>query len=330
MARAFRAFLAFAMVSVSGCYYVHAARGQLELMTSREPIDELIADPSTPAALRARLVLVQRARRFAVDELGLPDNRSYSRYVDLDRDYVLVNVFATPEFSLTPETWCYPVAGCVAYRGYFSLARAQRFAERLRARGLDVALAKVPAYSTLGRFADPVLSTMLRRSDDALVELLFHELAHQRLYVPGDTAFNESFASAVATIGIGRWRGAASLPARAEPQLTDERTRLLQRYRERLSKAYADDRLDEAAKRAEKAAIFAALAADWRAAGIGSRPPGNNAELAPIALYGDLEPAFLALYAACDGKFDCFYRTVEELAALGAEERHRRLRDLLT
>lgn len=326
--RLFRVVLALGVSLLSGCYYVHAARGQLALMSAREPIDEVIADPSTPAALRRRLELVQSARRFAVDELGLPDNRSYSRYVELERDYVLVNVFAAPEFSLTPETWCYPVAGCVAYRGYFSLAPAQRFAERLRRRGYDVALGKVPAYSTLGRFSDPVVSTMLARSDDELVELLFHELAHQRLYVPGDTAFNESFASAVASIGLARWRGDGHEPRPGSPAASEERIRLVRRYRERLAAAYADDAMDEAGRRAEKAAIFAALAVDWRAAGIASRPPANNAELAPIALYGDLEPAFLALYRQCEGGLACFYRETESLAELDAGARLARLRSL--
>jgi predicted aminopeptidase len=298
-------------------------------MTAREPIGELVADPATPDALRERLLLVQRARAFAVEELGLPDNGSYSRYVDLDRDYVVVNVFAAPEFSLTPKTWCYPIAGCVAYRGYFSLAPARRFGERLAERGFDVAYGKVPAYSTLGRFEDPVVSTMLRRSDDGLVSLLFHELAHQRIYVPGDTAFNESFASAVATIGLDRWQGGEGEPAAVHAAGSDERTRILRHHRERLAEVYGDPALDEAGKRAQKAAIFSELAADWQAAGIKSRPPGNNAELAPIALYADFEPAFFALYRECGGMLDCFYAEVERLAALKAPERLRRMQALV-
>ena len=315
---------------LSGCYYVHAARGQIELMTAREPIDELIADPSTPAALRERLVLVRRARAFATAELGLPDNGSYSRYVDLDRDYVVVNVFAAPEFSLKPKTWCYPIAGCVAYRGYFSQSAAQRFGARLEARGFDVAYGKVPAYSTLGRFEDPVVSTMLRRSDDGLVALLFHELAHQRIYVPGDTAFNESFASAVASIGLDRWQGGAGMPSAARDNAGGVKAHILRRYRERLAAAYDNPALDDAARRARKMEIFAALAADWRAAGIRSKPPGNNAELAPIALYADLEPAFVALYRECGENLDCFYAEVERLAALDAGERLQRLRALMS
>jgi predicted aminopeptidase len=197
--------LAVLLTHLQGCFYAQAVRGHMEVMQSRRPVDEILADPSAPADLKERLLLIQEARQFAVDELELPDNDSYTSYSDLERDYVVWNVFAAPEFSLKPKQWCFPVAGCVAYRGYFSRESAEKHAEGLRADGYDVAVGGVAAYSTLGKFADPVLSTMMRWSDAQLVATLFHELAHQLLYVKGDTQFNESFASAVADIGIRRW-----------------------------------------------------------------------------------------------------------------------------
>ena len=192
-------------LSASGCYYMQAARGQLEVMRRSEPIETVVAEPGTPGSLSRRLRLVQEARAFSIAELGLPDNESYRSYAALDRDFVVWNVFAAPEFSTRPREWCFPVAGCVGYRGYFAEAAARRKADRLRADGFDVAVGGVPAYSTLGRLDDPVLSTMLRWDDVDLVAMLFHELAHQLLYVKGDTAFNESFATVVEETGIERW-----------------------------------------------------------------------------------------------------------------------------
>ncbi|MGB0515187.1 MAG: aminopeptidase, partial [Wenzhouxiangellaceae bacterium] len=186
---------------LSGCvtlgWYAQAARGQFELLSKREHIESRIAAPDTPSEERRKLAWVLEARRFAHGHLALPDNGSYSRYVALDRDAVLWNVIATPEFSLEPKTWCYPWVGCLAYRGWFRLRRAEHEAERLRDKGLDVRVAPVAAYSTLGRFEDPVTSPMLAWNDAALAGLIFHELAHQRLFVPGDTAFNEAYASVV-------------------------------------------------------------------------------------------------------------------------------------
>ena len=180
-----------------GCYYMQAISGHSDLMSRRQPVDEVIADEAVPEEIRVKLALVQEARDFAVTELLLPDNDSYRSYADLERDYVVWNVFAAPEFSLEPVTWCFPVAGCVAYRGYFDEEDARAKAEQMREDGFDVATGGIPAYSTLGRFDDPVLNTMMRWRDTDLVATIFHELAHQVLYVKDDTAFNESFATAV-------------------------------------------------------------------------------------------------------------------------------------
>ena len=197
--------LLFAILQIEGCYYMQAIRGQFEVMHSRQPIPEVIADEASPDDLKQRLRIVQEARDFAVNELLLPDNKSYRSYADLGRDYVVWNVFAAPEFSLDPQTWCFPVAGCVAYRGYFEEKVARKKAQSLRDDGYDVAVGGVSAYSTLGKFSDPVLNTMMRWSDVQLVSTIFHELAHQKLYIKGDTAFNESFATAVSDIGMTRW-----------------------------------------------------------------------------------------------------------------------------
>src|SRR5438876_7211762 len=200
--------LGAACVLLSGCatpYLLQAASGEWQLLHRRVPIDSLLADPRTPPALRGHLEEVRAAREFASRELHLPDNASYRSYADIGRPYVVWNVVAAPEFSAEPKRWCFPVAGCVAYRGYFHERRAREFAAALAVRGFDVAVDGVPAYSTLGRFADPVLSSMLRYGDDELAATIFHELAHQLLYVRDDSQFNEAFASTVEDEGLERW-----------------------------------------------------------------------------------------------------------------------------
>src|SRR5437764_9555940 len=207
--------LAAACTLLCGCgtlYLMQAASGEWQVLRRRVPIDTLLADPHTPPALRAHLEEVRAAREFASGELGLPQSGSYRSYADIGRPYVVWNVVAAPEFSVSPKRWCFPVAGCVAYRGYFREQRAREFAAALAVRGFDVSVDGVPAYSTLGRFADPVLSSMLRYGDDELAATIFHELAHQLLYVRGDSEFNEAFATTVEDAGLERWlnsRGAS-------------------------------------------------------------------------------------------------------------------------
>jgi len=328
------------VLQLSGCYYVQAARGQLEVLSGREPVDELIASDATPQALAERLALLRDARRFAVDELALPDNDSYRSYTDLERDYVVWNVFAAPEFSLDAKTWCYPIVGCVSYRGYFKEERAQRTADRLAAKGYDVTVGGVAAYSTLGRFDDPILSTMLRWDDIRIVSTLFHELAHQVVYVKDDTGFNESFATAVEEIGIERWLGARGDKGdmtryRARKVLQQEIVALVDAARADLELLYASG-LDQASMRTRKAARFERLGEDvtaaleaagrdtdyWFTRGL------NNARLVPVALYDGQVPAFRALHTACDFDLDCFYARVRELADLERDERDRELERL--
>src|SRR5690606_32875324 len=225
-------------------YYGQAISGQFEVYRKSRPVAEVIADPATDPRLRAKLADVQRVREFASRELGLPDNDSYRVYADLGRRYVLWNVFATPELSLEPLTWCFPVSGCVAYRGYFSREAAEAYAEKLRAAGYDVHVGGGTAYSTLGWFSDPLLNTMIHRPLPEIAGLLFHELAHQRLYVRGDTAFSESFAMTVELEGVRRWleaNGEADEYARYARTLERRQqfTQLVLRYRDRLEALYA-------------------------------------------------------------------------------------------
>src|SRR6202050_5230339 len=205
--------LAMALIGATlpGCaigYFTQAAQGQWRLLRARRPIEQVIADPASSEELKARLRVVQDARDFAVTDLGLPDNRSYRTYSDLKRPYVVWNVVAAPEFSVEPQRWCFPFTGCLSYRGYFRERDARNMAAKLAARGSDVMVGGVTAYSTLGHFADPVLNTMLRYGDLELVSTMFHELAHQLIYVRGDTVFNESFAVSVEQEGLRRWLAA--------------------------------------------------------------------------------------------------------------------------
>ena len=322
---------------LSACYYVQATRGHIEVLSKREPIDEILASPDTDAELSRRLGLVQEARRFSVEELGLPDNKSYRTYSDLERDYVVWNVFAAPEFSLDAREWCYPVVGCVSYRGYYSEAAANREAKKLHGKGFDVAVGGVPAYSTLGNFNDPVLNTMMRWDDVKLVATLFHELAHQVLYIKDDTAFNESFATAVEEIGIERWLAANGRPEeiagyRAQKALHGRLIELVEATRGDLADIYGRD-VDADEMRVFKSGRLARLAADVRAE---LRAAGrsenhwlagelNNAHLLPMSLYDSQVPSFLTLYADCGSDLDCFYDEAARIATLGRQERDARM-----
>ena len=318
-------------------YYVQATHGQIEVLSKREPIDEIVASPDTPEELRRRLRLVQDARQYSIDELGLPDNKSYLAYSDLERDYVVWNVFAAPEFSLDAREWCYPIVGCVSYRGYFSEEAANREAEKLRRKGFDVAVGGVPAYSTLGNFNDPVLNTMMRWDDVKLVSTLFHELAHQVLYIKDDTAFNESFATAVEEIGIERWLEANGRPEdmaryRAQKELQRRIVGLVNAARDNLVDYYGRD-IDAGAMRELKSVRLQQLAADVRAvlrdAGLNENHwltnDLNNARLLPMALYDGQVPAFLALYAECNAELECLYDTAGKIAKLDTADRQARL-----
>ena len=322
---------------LSGCgvtYLAQAARGQFSLMNARQPVERLLARPATTGSLRTQLEQVQRIRDFASRELGLPDNASYRSYADIKRPYVVWNVVATPEFSVAPRTWCFPVAGCVAYRGYFSEAAAKAFAATLRQRGDDVVVGGVPAYSTLGRFADPVLSTMTGYGELDLAAMIFHELAHQVAYLPGDSSFNEAFATTVEEAGLTRYaasRGTADALSTwlARRASRAQVTELFVVKRRELASLYAAGGPPETL-RAKKAQQLASLAAEIRAFEQRSgRPSGyrswieaglNNAHLASVATYFEQGPFFEGLLAEQGGDLPRFYREVKELVALRRAE----------
>jgi len=336
--KALRALLlAASLVFVSGCYTMQAASGQWHVLHERVPIGTLIADPHTSPALREHLTEARAAREFATRELGLPDNQSYRSYADVGREYVVWNVVAAPEFSVKPERWCFPVAGCVAYRGYFHEKQARDFAEGLKKRGFDVIVEGVPAYSTLGKFADPLLSSMLPYGDDEVAATVFHELAHQLLYVRDDSEFNEAFATTVEDTGLERWLIHQGASARIE-QFRAEQTReqelfgLLAKTRTRLAELYASGAGEEE-MRTRKAEIFADLAAEihalgrregvsyekWLAAGL------NNARLASIATYYDCVPGFTRLLKTEADDLPRFYAAARQLAHASRTERHEKL-----
>ncbi len=334
-----------AVASLMACselpYYGQALRGHWAIMQARRPIETVIADPATDPALKAQLAEVQGLRSFAVAVLGLPDNGSYRSYVDLGRGAVAWNVYAAPEFSLAPKRWCFPVVGCMSYRGYFSEAEARAHAETLAAEGWDVYVGAATAYSSLGWFDDPVLSTMLARGELATAGVLFHELAHQRVYVKGDSAFNESFATAVQRAGLRRWLGARGEWERlAAYDRYLERRRaflaLVAETRHELEALYAGGGTPRAL-RAGKAAAFerlrrryGALKARWDGWTGFDRwfeEPLNNARLVPVALYSDHVDAFLRLLERCDGDFARFYPGVERIGRLDPEARQSALRE---
>lgn len=320
----------------SAAYYAQAAQGQAALLLRREPIARVLARPDTPPDLRQRLEAVQRIRVFAADQLGLPARGQYDSYVELGRPYPVWALTATPELSLEPRTWCYWFVGCLSYRGYFREAAARREADALRARGEEVDLSGVSAYSTLGWFRDPVLSSFVTLPEADLAELIFHELVHQALYVPGDTVFNESLAVAVAEEGVRRYGRRQGLDLAAfERARTRQRdfVALLLDYRRRLEAALASAPT-ATAKRAAKADVYAALHAayaGWRRewggyAGYDEWMSGlNNARLNTVATYYDLVPAFRALLRATGGDVPALLARCRGLARLDVAERRRRL-----
>ncbi len=355
---------------LGGCslpYYWQAAAGHLSLLSKRVPIETVLKDPQTSPQTREALSTVLAARRFAADELGLPDNRSYATYVDLDRNtggaasgdappehdnggpaaanarrvrnIAVWNVVAAEEFSVDPRTWCFPFAGCVSYRGYFSEEAARRYAARLEAEGLDVLVGGATAYSTLGYFADPVVSTMIEGPEYRIVELLLHELAHQKFYLKGDSDLNEAFATAVAEYGTQRWlmqtADAGSLDAyRQQAVIQTQFAGLISRQRERLHAIYAGTGPAGEKRRAKAAAFetlraeYAALKASWDGRAnydAWFSRPLNNAHIASVSTYRYWVPGLLRLLESRG--IEAFYEEMETLATLDVEQRRLRLQN---
>ena len=328
---------------LGGCaqigYYLQAAKGQYRILVDREPVEDLVASPDTPETLRNRLALAERMRRFAVERMGLHNHRGFTHYTDTGRPYVVWNVMAAPTYAFTPKTWCFPIAGCVAYKGFFDEAAARAEAEALQAANLDVTVYGVAAYSTLGWFADPLLNTFIDYPEPGLAALIFHELAHQVIYVKDDSAFNEAFATAVELALLKEWLNLHGDPEEV-PKWTDR-----QRRQERITEMVLDyrDRLGEAYlkpdRESRKPALFAQMKREYdaRAARGEGTPfydwwfgrPLNNADLLSVATYYHLVPAFNTLLDRADGDFPAFFGEVRLLAKLSAAEREAALSRLM-
>lgn len=328
---------------LSGCgnvsYYLQSVGGQFDIWRREVPVERLLENPGLSPLLKTQLERALRIRDYASRELGLPDNRSYRSYADLARPFVVWNVFATAEFSVEPRQWCFAVAGCVGYRGYFSEAEARSQAAVLAAAGDDVYVGGVPAYSTIGWFADPLLNTFIHYPEPELARLLFHELAHQVLYVKDDTVFNESFATVVERAGVARWLTDHGSDADRARHAQLQRFRadfraLVTQTRKALADLYAGTTTVEE-KRRRKAGLLAALQTqyrqrkgDWGGFSGYDRwfaQPLGNAQLASVAIYTQRVPAFEALLKQQDGDLPRFYAAARELAALPAAERNARL-----
>jgi predicted aminopeptidase len=329
---------------LNGCagvsYYGQLASGQLQLLRAREPVSTVIADPGRDPLLRAHLTQSQKARTFASQQLRLPDNQSYRLYADIGRPFVVWNVFATPEFSLTPQNHCFPIAGCVAYRGYYSQSAARGEAALQRLQGMDVSIGGVEAYSTLGWFNDPILSSMMAWGDERLATLIFHELAHQRFYVKDDTEFNESFATFVEQEGTRQWRAFRGLAPDSGALVLqrDQFIQLVLDTRTRLERLYTLP-LPADQMRQRKADEFERLRGEYRqlrdSRWAGDKrydawinAPMNNARLLPFGLYDQWVPAFAALFRQVGGDWVKFYGAVEQLGALPVGERKAALKAL--
>jgi predicted aminopeptidase len=338
-----RSLVVALLLAIAGCasfgFYGQSVGGQLAILWKRRAVTDILADDRTDDSLQAKLERVLDARDFASRSLALPDNGSYRSYVRLDRPYAVWNVVAAPALSVDPLTWCFPIAGCVSYRGYFSRASAERFAARLGRRGYDTAVEGVAAYSTLGWFRDPVLSTFIDWPEPDLASLIFHELAHQRLYVKGDTVFNESFASVIEREGLERYLRGEGDPAAHEQWLL-QRTRqsdfasLVLGQRERLRELFASA-LDDAGKLARKRELFAELGRAYQ--DLKRRWGGyagydawfdrelNNAHLASVGAYDRWVPAFEAMLESAGGDLEAFYDRARSLSRLEPAERERAL-----
>jgi predicted aminopeptidase len=321
-------------------YYWQSSQGHFNLVNAAKPIDEWLADPSITPALRRKLELAKEIRSYASAQLGLPDNASYKSYADVKRPFVVYTVTAAPPLSLQMRQWCFPVVGCVSYRGYYDKVAAEAFAQRYRQAGDDVQVAGVAAYSTLGYFNDPVLNTFIQYPDAELARLIFHELSHQVVYIKNDTTFNESFATAVEIIGVERWLADKNDPKLKLDYAAYEARRkdflaLLLRYRQRLDDLYKSS-ADDTAKQQGKVAVFKDLQTDYEALKTNSwggfkgydryfSQTLGNAHLGSVAAYNDKVPGFLAIADKHDRQLAPFFAAVEKLAKLDKAQRDQQL-----
>lgn len=342
------AFILLFLAGCSGCstigYYAQAVNGHFDLMSKRQPIEKLLKSPDTDPELKRKLVLLRDARQYAVKDLLLPDNESYSTYAESGREAITWNVVATPEFSMAPKKWCFPVAGCVSYRGYFDRKDADAYEATLKEEGFDTQIGGASAYSTLGWFDDPLLDTMLRGGDIRLASVLFHELAHQLIYIKDDSSFNEAFASFVEQEGARRWLksiGKSSSIAGYDDYLARQLdfNQLLQSTRQELVDLYRQE-LDAKVMRENKQAVFDSMRDkysqlknekwngftgydNWFARDL------NNARLIAVSTYRKWIPAYAAIFKEQGEDFDKFYVRIRELADMDFEPRQKLLREYL-
>ena len=325
-------------------YYLQSVNGHIDIHTKKQPISEVLVAEETDEILQGKLEMVIDIRRFASEHLALPKNDSYTEYADLDRDFVIWNVFATPELSLEPKQWCFLFVGCLNYRGYFSKETAIKYAQKLESQGYDVFVGGVTAYSTLGWFNDPVLNTMLGRDKFYLANVIFHELAHQKFYLKNDTAFNEAFAETVAQTGVQRWlemNGSDADIRNFSASQSDENlfVNLILKYKNKLGIIYtSDSAIDE--KRASKDLLLSQLAEEYTALYQAGESSGqyltwvssglNNAKLATVITYQDYVAGFLALFHQTHGNYLNFYDLVKKLANCDKVTRKSILEDKVT
>lgn len=331
------------LLILTGCaqvdYYLQAARGQYRIIADREPVAELIASTETPEELRGQLELAQRLRRYAVDRMALGNNPGFTTYTDVGRNYVVWNVVAAPAYSMSPKTWCFPIAGCVAYKGFFQETDARLEADALLAENFDVITYGVKAYSTLGWFSDPLLNTFINYREPDLAAIIFHELAHQVLYIQDDSAFNEAFATAVELWLLQEWLQQNGEPDTVENILAQQQrqariTAMVLEYRDLLAAAYQEPDRD-----VRKPVLFEQMKQEYarRAAQGEGTPyydwwftrPLNNADLLSVATYYHLVPAFTAMLHEAEGNLPEFFKAVKALGAKSPEERSLALQTLL-
>lgn len=347
----FRNLVLIALLSVTaGCstvnFYRQAVTGQIGLLWKRRPLDAVLADPKVTAEIKRKIAVAQEVLLFAADALDLPVENSYSGYVDTGKRYVVWNVFAAEEFSLDLRTFCYPIAGCVSYRGFFKEEDARKFATGLKNEGLDVFMGGVAAYSTLGWFDDPLLNTFIVRTDEKLAALLFHELAHKVVYVAGDTRFNESFATTVERIALSQWLASRNQPEMFEQHLASEKRsqrviKMIRETRNQLGEIYQQETTEEL-KRAQKQRIILALQskysdlrkswgeseADFPEFRFWMQGRINNAQLGTVADYNGLVPLFEKLYVLEGKNLAGFIQVCQDLTNLPIEEREKKLTEL--
>ena len=328
----------FLLISVSlmaACqslgYYAQSARGQFQVFNQSKPIDNWLRKKNADKKLKEKLHWIKQVREFASDELKLPKNKSYTQYADIDRNYVVWNIFAAPELSLKPQRWCYPIVGCQAYRGYFSRQPAIDYADGLKKQGFDVSVGGVRAYSTLGWLNDPVLNTFINYPDNDLAGLIFHELAHQLVYIKGDTVFNESFATLVEIKGVESWlkknaRQKELLSYRQTQNFENAVIKLILRHKKALEQMYKSHLADDV-KLNQKSQIFSALKREYENLKEANETPKsswdswfardlNNANMIAIGAYYDKVDDFNKLFEKVDGDFGAYYREVKKLAKL--------------